>query len=58
MYPACLFFLIYRNSPPQGHPQGANERLMGQKQELKDERIQLTDLETDGTSLNKIKNYM
>ena len=41
MYPACLFFLYihtYRKSPPKGHPQGANERLMGQKQELKDQK--------------------
>jgi hypothetical protein len=28
----------YRNSPPKGHSQGANERLMGQKQELKDKK--------------------
>jgi hypothetical protein len=25
-------------SPPKGHSQGANERLMGQKQELKDQK--------------------
>jgi hypothetical protein len=30
----------YRNSLPKGHPQGANERLMGQKQELKDQKTE------------------